>query len=176
MGKIIIYILIAYIIYYAVNVLYDLFFQKEKINKNGDDGVEISLGEISSEENKTKNIQVDDVEKVILPNSYELEDSNYEFQETENSEVLLDELRNNFEEEELLNNDELTALDMASNSLKEILDIDSKDANIQQKESLTKKELLSDEKWNDFMKKATSHVVLKNNVDGHKSFVSTLSI
>ena len=70
MIKISLCILAVYLLYYAGNILYDLFLKKEKeIYK--EETEEFSLSEISEQyEDLTKNVGIEDVENLNTPKSY----------------------------------------------------------------------------------------------------------
>lgn len=70
MIKISLCILAVYLMYYAGNILYDLFLKKEKENYK-DEVEEFSLSEISEQyEDLSKNVGIEDVENLNTPKSF----------------------------------------------------------------------------------------------------------
>lgn len=111
-GKIIGIIVVVYVIYYAGNIIYDLFLKKEKVVE-GDDDLEEFHGEVRPEQSEVVQVSQDEVEEMNLPSSYEnvsisALDDNQQKQEQEWSEEMLQEtthdLQKRYEEEQRLNN------------------------------------------------------------------------
>lgn len=74
MKTFIIILLIAYVLYYGVNILYDLFFKKEKnINDEDESREEISLEHLS--QTQVVNVEIEDVEPLTTPSSMEMDES-----------------------------------------------------------------------------------------------------
>lgn len=74
MKTFIIILLIAYVLYYGVNILYDLFFKKEKnINDEDESREEISLEHLS--QTQVVNVEIEDVELLTTPSSMEMDES-----------------------------------------------------------------------------------------------------
>lgn len=101
MIKIITSIIAIYLLYYAGNVLYDLFLKKDS-SKKTDETEEYSLTEFSEEDkNEVHRIEIDDVESINTPNSFnkkELFPANEEEQQDESRN--LDYIRKKFESEQ----------------------------------------------------------------------------
>ena len=75
MGKVILITGILYILYYAGNLVYDLFIKKPIVVTNQNEGELISLGSIMEiEPEPVKNIREEEVEDLDTPNSYQLDD------------------------------------------------------------------------------------------------------
>lgn len=112
-GKLIGIILALYILYYAGNIIYDLFLKKEKVVE-GDDDLEEFHGEVRPEQSEVVQVSQDEVEEMNMPSSYQNNvsvsalDDNQQEQEQEWSEEMLQETTNDlqkrYEEEQRLNN------------------------------------------------------------------------
>ena len=98
-------VIIVYILYYAGNILYDLYFKKEKLPIEEEDKQEFSLSGIG-QETKVTNIDFSDVEEMATSSSTEI-DENDLFPSTANEtatapdEVLKAMMRKHQEEEQL---------------------------------------------------------------------------
>lgn len=120
---------ISYIVYYTANIVYDLFLKKEKRN---DDNIieEISLADLSEE--NVKHVEIEDVENVSTPNSFQekiaLENSD------EQEAVNIEELRKRFEAEESLDaekNKNATAAPSTISKLDVMSFLNDADTNVQ---------------------------------------------
>lgn len=102
-------VIIVYILYYAGNILYDLYFKKEKLPIEEEDKQEFSLSGIG-QEMKVTNIDFSDVEEMATSSSTEI-DENDLFPSTPNEtatapdEVLKAMMRKHQEEEQLTTNE-----------------------------------------------------------------------
>ena len=67
-------VIIVYILYYAGNILYDLYFKKEKLPIEEEDKQEFSLSGIG-QENKVTNIDFSDVEEMATSSSTEIDEN-----------------------------------------------------------------------------------------------------
>lgn len=179
-GKLIGYIIGAYVLYYAANVIYDLYLAKEKKPKEDDDGEVINLGNLVTHNNDddVANVYVEEVEIVSVPDSYNGEESVVDYQE-ENLKTYDTSLQNAYEEEESFafieakqmeeaNED----LNKASKSIKEVLHACTQSIISEKKELVkTGSELLTD--WNELMQSAQTKIAMVSNNNGHKVFKST---
>lgn len=96
MGNIFIIIGVLYLLYYAANIIYDLFIRKEKVDHNNDNTEEFSIGDSTVE---SQNVQIDDVENLNTPSSFN--DNNFNVQNEDNVEEEDTEgWRKRFEEEQ----------------------------------------------------------------------------
>lgn len=112
-GKLIGIIVVLYVLYYAGNIIYDLFLKKEKVVE-GDDDLEEFHGEVRPEQSEVVQVSQDEVEEMNMPSSYQNNvsvsalDDNQQEQEQEWSEEMLQETTNDlqkrYEEEQRLNN------------------------------------------------------------------------
>lgn len=101
MIKIITTIIAVYLLYYAGNIVYDLFIKKDNSVKK-DDSEEYSLTEFSQDnKNEVQKIEIDDVENINTPNSFnkkELFSTNQEEQQDESRDLAY--FRTKFESEQ----------------------------------------------------------------------------
>lgn len=106
MIKISLGILAVYLIYYAGNILYDLFLKKENEN-NIEETEEFSLSEISGQyENLTATIGIEDVENINTPKSFSKNQIHSEIIEGKEERQDLEYLREQFESEQDLDEHE----------------------------------------------------------------------
>ncbi len=149
MGTFIIIILVVYFIYYGANIVYDLFFRKEKSTEHDDDIQEFKIEEIA-EDNKenVKSIGIDDVETLITPQ----EETNYNEEEDNGEvEVNMKQLQQKHEEEQQL-------------------EIFNKD-----KDEIIKKEKKKrKERFFELMKLAETNVQMVGDIQGQKIYESAM--
>jgi len=183
MGKVILFILGAYVVYYAVNIFYDLFLAKAKTVASQDEGQLVSITSKDDEPPDIRSFNVEDVEDVEVPQSYVVdEEVLYDDSDTPTN-YDAEAFRTNYEEER-----ELETYD--SQSEKQLLEQENQEKKLFVSHLLngiktptenfisTTKEVISNawdtDKFDDFLNIANSHVVLTSNIDGHKVFKSTL--
>jgi len=149
----------AYFLYYAGNIVYDLFLKKEKTVQT-DVAEEYSLGDFAQAENEEPNlIGIEDVENLKTPKSF-LKSEPIPIQRQNNFEdnPSLEELRKRFEEEE--------DLDGTSSKQPEIIEpIVSKKKN----DAQSKKD-----QWKEFVNLSETNVKLVDNTKGQKVYHSTI--
>ena len=176
-------LLAAYFLYYAGNIVYDLFMKKEKISEV-DMTEEFSLADISKSDNQPSvQVGIEDVENIKTPKSYLKKDINpaqnpSSFEENPS----LDELRKRFEAEQDI--DEI--FPTQNNSEKEPENKEEKDPekssekdnlpnqNINENgENSKRKPIVKKEnQWKDFLNLAETTVKMVANLDGHKVYHS----
>lgn len=106
MIKISLGILAVYLMYYAGNILYDLFLKKEKETYK-EETEEFSLSEISEQyEDFTRNIGIEDVENINTPKSFSKNQIYSEIIEGKEERQDLEYLREQFESEQDLDEPE----------------------------------------------------------------------
>ncbi|WP_312901485.1 hypothetical protein [Chryseobacterium taichungense] len=104
MIKISLCILAVYLMYYAGNILYDLFLKKEKENYK-EEAEEFSLSEISEQyEDLTKNVGIEDVENLNTPKSFNKNIIHPDSIEGKHERQDLQHLREQFESEQDIDN------------------------------------------------------------------------
>jgi hypothetical protein len=168
MGKVLILIGILYLLYYAGNVVYDLFIKTPAIVRNENEGEVISLGSITDETSADiTNVSEEEVENLNMPDSYILADEEELFSDN-NDESGLNQIR--FEEEQAIDNyngaeQEPTAEEKNDHrsflsKLSSALSI--KEQNVISKDTELIPNTISDEMFRNFFDKASSHIVVGN--------------
>lgn len=169
-GKLIGWIFILYLLYYVGMIIYDLFLKKGKEVEETEDLEEFSLQDIADREQEViKHTDIDDVENITLPQSYEIHSElNEEFEKELNiaqNEQNLKELESKFKE-----NEELENLSVAESVIEE--------EEKTQTENSQKVELSGAEKrkqmFKDIINLATTSIQVVENEDGYKVYKSTL--
>ncbi len=99
MTKIIISIISAYLLYYAGNIIYDLFLKKDN-SKNQDETEEYSLNDfLDNNTTEVKEVSIDDVENINTPNSFNKKELSTVREEEQDENRDLEYWRNKFESE-----------------------------------------------------------------------------
>jgi hypothetical protein len=169
MGKVLILIGILYLLYYAGNVVYDLFIKTPAIVRNEDEGEVISLGNITEETSvDITNVSEEEVENLNMPESYILSDEGELFSDDDAESSGLN--QNRFEEEQAIDNynaveEEPTAEE--KNNQQSFLSKLSSALNIKEQDIISKNtelipNTISDEMFRNFFDKASSHIVVGN--------------
>lgn len=178
MIKISLCILAVYLIYYASNILYDLFLRKEKTVFQ-EESEEFSLSDISGHyDGLTQNVGIEDVENIITPKSFnkrELINSVSGEQSEERQDLEL--LRVRFESEQDIdqfeNNEEETEVQTKiSDTLPDNNEEDIATQNI--KETAYSDRLINIDKFRDLLNLAETSVQLISHQDGYKIYQSIM--
>lgn len=191
MGKVILITGILYLLYYAGNIVYDLFIKKPIVVHNENEGELISIGAILENESEpVKNIREEEVEDLNTPNSYQLDDEELLFSDndqnshkerfeeeneieqfslTETQEAGTENLNSQTEEKKALEEKEeqqsfLSRLGVA-------IGIGEKEITSKSKEIIPIK--ISDEAFRNFFEKANNHIVIAND-NGQNFYKSSL--
>ncbi|WP_068596981.1 hypothetical protein [Vaginella massiliensis] len=138
-----------YVVYYAGNIVYDLFFRKEKKIVT-DESEEFTLKDITTE---LSEVYIDDVEEIDTPGEFIQHDFDTVERE-ENDRPDLDQLREKFEREEEFD---------FENSL-----------NKATQENVVKKVTEEKNNWKDLMKMSETMVQVVKDYDGQKVYHSTI--
>ena len=197
MIKISLAILAVYLIYYAGNILYDLFLKKEKATYK-EDTEEFSLSEISEQyEDLTKNVGIEDVENLNTPKSFNKNPLHSDITEGNEERQDLEYLREQFESEQDLDEfenppkkdfteSENQSLPEKAESSNE--DLDQKEKTSDKKESQKPEEIIQPspitvnaekeasriEEWKKMLNLSETLVQLVANHDGYKIYQSTM--
>ena len=148
-----------YIVYYAGIIVFDLFFQKEKVIIT-DVSEEFSLADMQKEE--AISIGIEDVESMITPKTFE---TKAEFFETSSdTEADIEVLRKKFEAEE-----ELDKTSPISELIKEEKDIVPKEEEIAESENQQ-----NNADWKSLMKLSETSVQMVANYEGQMVYHSIL--
>lgn len=183
MGKVLLFIFGAYVLYYVANIIYDLFFSEQKAAVSRDEGQLVSI--IKDEEPPDiKRFDIEDVEDVEVPKSYIVDEETLYADNNTPTNYDAEAFRTNYEEEQELekynsSQPEKQLLEQENQEKKLIVSqllngIRTPTENIISDTKEVISNVLDTDKFNDFLNIATSHVVLTSNVNGHKVFKSTL--
>lgn len=98
MGRFVLIVLGVYLLYYAVNIIYDLYIKKEKVEDIEEEV--ITLDGIDMEEN-ISNIEIDDVEEMNMPQNFSNEEMYDIDEDTDDERTVKDisKLKNKYQEE-----------------------------------------------------------------------------
>lgn len=169
-GKLIGCIFILYLLYYVGMIIYDLFLKKGKEVKETEDLEEFSLQDIADREQEAiKHADIDDVENITLPQSYEIHSElDEEFAKELNviqNEQKLKELENKFKE-----NEELENLSVVETTIKESENTQTENSQkVELSEAKKRKQM-----FKDIINLATTSIQVVENEDGYKVYKSTL--
>ena len=143
-------LLTAYVLYYAGNIIYDLFLKKE-VTTHHEESEVFSLSDFTNEKENPTTVGIEDVETLNMPKSFNKKEIIPQFS-SPNEEILsLEELRQRFESEQDLN------------------DISDSEPE-KEKEALKEK----DSNWRNILNLSETMVQLVSNIDGHKVYQSTM--
>ncbi|WP_027384942.1 hypothetical protein [Epilithonimonas caeni] len=168
-------LLVIYFLYYAGNILYDLFLKKEKISQT-DTTEEFSLGDFAENNAQAPNmVGIEDVENINTPNSFlknQFQSQNAPIED----EPKIEDLRRRFEAEQDIDN--ATPTDVPSEEIqtetpeKEIYFESEKDdgASANNNEETSRKK----NDWKSLLKLSETTVHMIANYDGQKVYHSTL--
>ncbi|WP_312390032.1 hypothetical protein [Chryseobacterium sp.] len=177
MIKISLCILAVYLLYYAGNILYDLFLKKEKEVYKEETEV-FSLSEISERyEDLTKNVGIEDVENLNTPKSFNKNLLHPEAIEGKEERQDLEHLREQFESEQDIDNFQIEEkIDEEQPKISEALPSHKEETIPNQNtdgRSLTATQSNKD-KFRDLLNLAETSVQLISNIDGYKIYQSTM--
>ena len=166
----------VYFLYYAGNIVYDLFLKKDTILQT-DLNEEFSLGDYAQKNTELPNqIGIEDVENVNTPKSF----TKSEFQSNNNpseEKIDINDLRKRFEEEQDIDDSYIEEEEKESNtdsSLQEPITGNNKPEIIAQ--PTVQKEKNHDKKkdWKNIMKLSETSVKLVSNYEGQKVYNSIM--
>jgi hypothetical protein len=171
MAKIILIIFAVYILYYAGNIVYDLFLKKEKALKTDESTEVFSMQQFASE-NQPEAVQVgiDDVENMQTPTRFFVKDETEIFQ----NEIF----QNESEEEEEIpiseneNEQDTVDTDLKTKFMQSLKSLQTEKVREEKREFIPVS--MNQERWNDFINLAATQVQLAANVGGHKVYKSDL--
>ena len=143
-------LLTAYVLYYAGNIIYDLFLKKENTTHQEESEV-FSLLDFTDKKEDPKVVGIEDVENLNTPQSFTKKEIIPKSSSEDEERLSLDELRQRFESEQDLN------------------DISDSEPE-KEKEALKEK----DSNWQNILNLSETMVQLVSNIDGHKVYQSTM--
>lgn len=143
-------LLTAYVLYYAGNIIYDLFIKKEATIHQEESEI-FSLSDFTDKKEDPKVVGIEDVENLNTPQSFTKKEIIPKSSSEDEERLSLDELRQRFESEQDLN------------------DISDSEPE-KEKEALKEK----DSNWQNILNLSETMVQLVSNIDGHKVYQSTM--
>lgn len=81
MGIFLIILFTSYLIYYSVNIVYDMFFKKEKVSIDQQYKQEFSLNFV--DDTQIKNVEIDDVQDIVTTSTNEINEEDLDFSDRE---------------------------------------------------------------------------------------------
>ena len=143
-------LLTAYVLYYAGNIVYDLFLKKATTT-NQEESEVFSLSDFTDEKEDATVVGIEDVENLNMPKSFIKKEIMPQLSPDNEERLSLDELRHRFESEQDLNDISVSEPEKEREALKE------KDSN-----------------WQNILNLSETMVQLVSNIDGHKVYQSTM--
>ncbi|OCK51402.1 hypothetical protein J8N07_06860 [Chryseobacterium arthrosphaerae] len=177
MTKIIISIISVYLLYYAGNIIYDLFLKKD-ISKNQDETEEYSLNDfLDNNTTEIKEVSIDDVENINTPNSFNKKELSPVREEEQDENRDLEYWRNKFESENNIDSfDERFEIDEHQKETEDIATLDEIE-NIPQEpieDQLPSKYELYQKQFYQFLNLAETSVQVLADRDGYKVYQSLI--
>jgi hypothetical protein len=143
-------LLTVYVVYYAGNILYDLFLKKDSTTKQEDSDI-FSVSDFSQEPKAATMVSIDDVENLNMPQSFIQNEKLPKLSSEKEERLDLEELRQRFESEQ---------------------DLDTILKNEPEKKKDSPK--TKDNGWYQILNLSETMVQLVSNIDGHKVYHATL--
>ncbi len=143
-------LLTAYVLYYAGNIIYDLFLKKAP-NTNQEESEVFSLSDFTDKKEDAKIVGIEDVENLNTPQSFTKKEVIPKPSSEDEERLSLDELRQRFESEQ---------------------DLDDISDSEPEKKKETPKE--KDSNWQNILNLSETMVQLVSNIDGHKVYHSIM--
>jgi len=177
MTKIIISIISVYLLYYAGNIIYDLFLKKD-ISKNQDETEEYSLNDfLDNNTTEIKEVSIDDVENINTPNAFNKKELSPVREEEQDENRDLEYWRNKFESENNIDSfDERFEIDEHQKETEDIATLDEIE-NIPQEpieDQLPSKYELYQKQFYQFLNLAETSVQVLADRDGYKVYQSLI--
>lgn len=143
-------LLTVYVLYYAGNIVYDLFLKKTTTT-NQEESEIFSLSDFTNEKKDATVVGIEDVENLTMPKSFTQKEIVPKLSEGNEERPSLEELRQRFESEQDLDDDPQNEPE--------------------QKNEVPK---TKDNQWYQILNLSETMVQLVSNVDGHKVYHSTM--
>ncbi len=167
----------VYLVYYAGNILYDLFLKNEK-DSYKEETEEFSLSEISEQyEHLPKIVGIEDVENLNTPKSYNSNIIHTDSAEGKEERQDLKNLREQFESEQDIDNflyDQEISEDQRDLSDIRPRDNDEKSSHQNTDESSLNTSKTNNDKFRNLLNLAETNVQLIANNNGYKTYQSTM--
>lgn len=143
-------LLTVYVLYYAGNIVYDLFLKKTTTT-NQEESEIFSLSDFTNEKKDATVVGIEDVENLTMPKSFTQKEIVPKLSEGNEERPSLEELRQRFESEQ---------------------DLDDVPQNEPEQKNEVQK--TKDNQWYQILNLSETMVQLVSNVDGHKVYHSTM--
>ena len=176
MTKIIITIIAVYLLYYAGNIIYDLFMKNDNTDKQEESKEFFLMKFVEKSNDKVQDIRIDDVENINVPSSFNSKELSITKQEQDESRDL-SYFRKKFESEEVIdafeNDDRNTEEPIEQN---EVSAVSTEETVPQEKPAEKTQELQKTfhEKFLQILNLAETSVQLISNKEGHKVYHSMI--
>lgn len=162
----------VYFLYYAGNIVYDLFLKKEKILQT-DVTEEFSLGDFSPSSTPTQ-IGIEDVENVNTPNSFLKKEFQSQKQVSEDTKPEIEDLRRRFESEQDMDDEHEEENSQTSLSPEENKITIAESATWEESTPKNEDDVSRKTDWRSLLKLSETTVQMVANYDGQKVYHSTL--
>ncbi|MGQ1928987.1 hypothetical protein [Ornithobacterium rhinotracheale] len=157
-------VLFVYIIYYAGNIIYDLFLKKDKPKEGEEEIQELTLGDYAQEaQEEIVNVDIDEAEEINAPESFITDEPNL-FESKEPQRVSLSEMQRKFEEESKLEDESEKPQKNENEEENAGGSSNEKEKEIREVRQNPKK------RFKDILKKAETEVRMIDNIDGEKVY------
>lgn len=181
MIKIITTIIAVYLLYYASNIVYDLFLKKDSSGRQ-DETEEYSLTEFSErDKNEIQKIGIDDVENINTPNSFNKKELSSDSEEEHNETRDLEHFRKKFESEQDIDDFntvqgiEEKPVEINKNETTDFDSIQTQDnQNEEKKETNFPNRNSYQKQFKNFLNLAETNVQVLSNRDGYKVYQSMI--
>ncbi|REC60441.1 hypothetical protein DRF65_20475 [Chryseobacterium pennae] len=178
MGKVFIVTGILYLLYYAGNIVYDLFIKTAVIVRNENEGELISLGSITEDmPADIVNVSEQETENLNMPGSYTFSDDEALFAENDDESGIH---QARYEEEKMIDNynEEPEPTTEEKNNQTSFLSRISSGLSLKEEDVLSKEtevlpSVISDEVFRNFLEKASHHIVVSSE-SGQNFYKSSL--
>ncbi|WP_417430052.1 hypothetical protein [Halpernia sp.] len=169
MAKFSIILLVLYVIYYAGNIIYDLFIKKgNSIITEESDVFSITEFEEQNRGDVTT-VGIEDVENLNTPRSFNKKEFSINIEPSKERQNI-DVLRERFESEQNIDSYDLTALNQNNAEEDNHSETPNKEENESPKEDKNRVEKANRERFYDFLNLAATTVQLVSNNNGHKVY------
>ena len=148
-----------YFLYYLGNILYDLYFKKDKVLKT-ETTEEFSVGDFSQTDVSPTQVEIEDVENVNTPTSFLKNELQSQIQGGEDVKPKIEDLKKRFEAEQDIEDEEAHTIPVTESLNNEVLS-----TKIEEQETLKAD-------WRSLLKLSETRVELVANYDGQKVYHS----
>lgn len=177
MTKIIISIIALYLLYYAGNVIYDLFLDKDGSKKQNEPEEYSLKGFAEINKDEIREVGIDDVENINTPNSFSKKELSQVTDEEQNESWDLDQWRQRFESEQDIDSfDSIPEIEENNQETQEVF-IPQQDENAQsatKNDDLLQKHRLYQNQFYQFLSLAETSIQVISDRNGYKVYQSMI--